>query len=168
MRRLLERKTSFATQVPLGVRMRRVSQDYNEVQAFIEYWLDLGVDMVLVCRNVEQAPRSVATPAPACNYLKGLNTVVLVDGTMRVCDRRVPSPAWPIVEGLTETWRRMVEASAEGDLCGRCPQRYNGSGIVGTIAFRSKPDRVIHFKEDQFQQIYSLSDVREGVSWRRT
>lgn len=164
--------TRHSKQKPwLGVRMRRVSQDYAEVEDFIRGWLLAGADMVLVCRNVEQAARSVLETNPRCHYLEGRTAVIFNNGSLHICDRRVPTWAWGRLEGESylELWNRAREKELRKPHCRTCPQRYNGEGFHGELWPRGDLAGVvgpIYYHEDQFQSVYSLRDEKKGISWK--
>jgi hypothetical protein len=168
MQRLLKERARVGALKPwLGVRMRRTDQDFSEVEAFLRGWLEIGCDLVLVCRDVLQEPRRVESH-PTCYYLLGRTMVVDVHGEVHPCDRRVPTIGTAKAGTWLETFNRVADGFSMSVLCRSCPQRYCGEGIAGEIQFRSDPTgKPVFFREDQFQQIFSRTDVREGVSWRK-
>ena len=50
--------------------------------------------------------------------------------------------------------------------CLSCNMAYSGHGMYGSIRFKGI-EQEIFYKKDFYNEIYSLRDVKEGISWEK-
>ena len=151
----------------IAVSLTRNGQDWEEIEEFIRINLVLdGVDYVIIRNHLSSTAykRRPLSQYP-CKYHEGYYLVIRSDGKVRLCERNMNAP---IVGDLTkESINAVLPRLTEHEVCKTCGQRYCGSGMFGEIRFKSRPNgQPIYFKQDYFNQIYSLKEVKEGISWQ--
>ena len=156
----------------IAVSLTRQGQDWEEIESFIWYWLMLpntgfGIDYVIIRNHLDSKPyQGRPNSYHKCKYLNPNPHYLVIrsDGKVRLCERNMNAP---IVGDLTkEPINAVLPKLTEHEVCKTCGQRYCGSGMFGEIRFKSRPNgQPIYFKQDYFNQIYSLKEVKEGISW---
>ena len=170
LKKLLELRDAHKSSTTIGTSLRRVGQDFGEIQRYIAYWLALGCDMVIIRHDLLQEARSYTSGADPCFYHGDRYMVFDVKGEIRLCERR-PGPTSTgrkPEETYRQAWRRNIEEHKGTDFCLKCPQRFNGDGFYGEIRFRDWMvwDKTVFFRKDYFNEIYSRTDNRDGVAWQ--
>ena len=154
----------LAQDVDVAVSMLRNGQTWGEAEMFILYWIGI-VDHVIL-RNFLSSEPGENFHKDYCNYLYGYYVTIKSDGSIRLCERNQKAPVIGTYRNLAGA-KKIMDSEAEAfpqGICVNCEQVYDGAGMFGKICFKDGTLQ-INFRQDYFNQIYSLRDVREGVSW---
>jgi hypothetical protein len=162
--------TDGRQQCRTSVSLLNIGQPWDEIQEFIDFWLTVGADRVIIRRPLPQDP----LPAPLegwedCCYLHNWYLVIKSDGRVKLCERYSQAP---IVAKLPElSLAKAIECMTGGlvweagkTVCPTCPQRYVGETMYGRVTNRlSYRDWFIRM--DYFNTMYSFTDLQYGAQW---
>lgn len=151
----------------IAVSLTKMGQDWGEIEDFIFSWLtNPKVDYVIIRNYLDSIPLKNSPKSHyRCKFHQDYYIVIRSDGKVPLCERNINAP---IIGDLTkESIQDILPRLVEHDICKTCSQRFCGSGMFGEIRFKSNPTGPpIYFKQDYFNQIYSLKDIKKGISWK--
>lgn len=172
---LQQLKRSTGSKTDLMVKICERGQDYEEIEEYISYWLERGMDAVIVGRlftnfkteGMRIYPCQYSDPrfmlirwdrsAVACMYQPD----VMNHGAlpMGVLDEKTPLVDFFNNEKYTE----FRERQAKGDFphpCNTCGISYTGTGMKGVLTFRNPrlTQRVIFHRHDHYNAYFSFVD----------
>jgi len=148
----------------IAVSLARQGQSWGEIEDFIRRWLFAGADYVIIRHwlSSEQLDEGI-NDAYTCKYWRGYYFVVRSDLKVRLCERNMNSPI--IGDLKEESVKTVARRLGPHEICDTCGQKYCGDGWYGQLHFKGDDSHTYYVKKDYFNTIYSLKDVREGVSW---
>ena len=170
---LLQRNTSLPEEqrIRLAVSLVKMGQSQEEIELFIYFWLQEGVDMVLIRNILDLNPLSLPLQKEECFHLTGRVMTVKANGKASLCEHYARHIETGNVEirsllDIYNSGMRSIREDFPTTLCQKCPIPYNGSGFYGSVRLKgSILNREIFLKTDYYNSIYSFKDVREGTSW---
>lgn len=172
IRKFLDMKLRTEAPIDVAVKIVHRGQDYEEIEEYINYWLDRGIDYVCVGKMLDLETEKPMRRYP-CQYFDNNFMVIRHDGTLVLCaynDHVVNDGANPLFK-LDETTplleayndyryehyrQRQLVGQYDGP-CGNCGFAYTGQGFVGDVVFRSRPERTVHYKSGYYNQLFSLT-----------
>ena len=147
-------------------------QDYAEIEAYIEHWLQRGVSYVVVGKALEWSSLPGMRRYP-CQYFDNNFMVIRWDGRLVACayhDRVVNEGLLPLgrVDASTPllelynnnaytTLRARHREWAFPEPCDTCGFAYTGRGMVGRVRIRGRNTKPIYYHRDYYNSFYSYS-----------
>jgi len=171
VRWLIATKKAMDSAKDVAVKICDRGQDYGEVEEYIKYWLEAGVDYVCCGKRLEYE-----TPEPMrrhpCHYFDNQFLTIRWNGSVVMCayqDEVANDPKWVCanvgMEGdLLEAYNTLAlqerrELQAKGIFsapCDKCGFAYTGAGMTGEVEMRAWPGQKIFYSQDYYNQFYSF------------
>jgi MoaA/NifB/PqqE/SkfB family radical SAM enzyme len=174
--------------VDIAVKLCERGQDTEEIEEYIAYWLTRGMDYVAVGRMLNQVNEKCMRVYP-CRYFWDQAMEIRYDGTVIPCsynphvanahamDMGTLDLSTPLIDFYNNAeYSKLREEHARGQFrfpCNQCGYAYCGDGFDGRIQFRSPKlrrmigDMPIFWHSDYYNQFFSLTQKRKGVSYTR-
>lgn len=177
--RTLELKKQMNSPLDIMVKICERGQDHEEIERYVSYWLQQeGISAVIVGRLFTSFSTEGFRIFP-CQYSDDQFMLIRWDQTARMCMYHpgvmngglLPigrlDEKTPLLEFYNNpAYRSFREAQALGNFpepCATCGISYTGSGIRGSVYFRSPTleQREIFFRQDHYNTFYSLVEKRK-------
>ncbi len=181
--RLLELKKSKASGLNVATKICQRGQDWEEIERYVSYWLQRGVDYVCVGKDLTDDMTPGMRFAP-CQYPDSNFMVIRADGRLVLCaynDRIVNKDAYPLgyvredSESILDiynnsTYTRFREDQNLGhynEVCRSCGFAYTGSGFTGQVRFRDKSliQAPIFYHRDYYNEFFSLRESLKPATY---
>ena len=157
--------------IRLAVSLVKMGQSQTEIEQFIYYWLQEGIDMVLIRNLLDLKPLPVAIQKEDCFHLSGRVMTVKAKGKVSLCEHYARDQEVGDVqeESLLKIYNENMKEFREDFpslICQRCPIPYCGKGFYGSVRLKdSILNKEIFYRMDYYNHCFSFKDVREGASW---
>lgn len=181
--KLMALKQASKAKVDLAVKICHRGQDFEEIEQYIAYWLERGIDFVIVGKMLDEINQVPMRIYP-CRYFDENFMVIRWDGTLVACayhnevanhcyfqlgkvqdngDSLLDLYNGPRYRKLREDQRRGIFMGP----CATCGFAYTGDGFDGTVRFRNKkyPQKDISYHDDYYNRFFSYARKREGASF---
>ena len=177
---LLDLKRRKDALLDVAVKIVNRGQDWEEIERYILYWLERGVDYVCEGRMLSECTVDHMRRYP-CQYYDNNFMVIRWDGRLVLCaynDQVVNRGANPLGEldattdllevyngEAYEHYRRRQKVGIYDGPCAACGFAYTGMGMDGEVRFRRALDKRIFYRRDYYNQFYSLKEKRKPVRY---
>jgi hypothetical protein len=168
---LIATKKLMGSKKNIAVKICDRGQDYGEIEEYIRYWLEHGVDYVCTGKRLEYETQVPMRRHP-CQYIDSQFMVIRWDGSLILCsynDEAANSMDWVYGNvGKTEDLLALYNSPAISEKranqamgifskpCDKCGFAYTGHGLTGEIEFRDWPGQKIYHSADYYNGFYSL------------
>lgn len=169
----------------IGVKITEKGMDYEEIEKFIEFWLD-KVDYVVVGKFLGRENEEQLRKYP-CRYSDDMLIEIRWDGTIVPCSYNLKATEeLPIDLGKVQDYPDVLSAYNSSKFkafrkanyvgkypypCNTCGFAYTGDGFEGKVKFRKNErnhyDQDIYYSEDYYNRMWSLSPPLGGSSRMR-
>jgi len=167
----------------LAVKICRRGQDYEEIEQYISFWLEHGVDYVCVGDALIEEENPVGFRSNPCQYSDNNFMVIKVDGRLVRCayndlatnDEQysfgVMDKTTPLLEIYNnDFYTRFREDQNSGIYpgpCDTCGISYTGHGMSGSIKFRNPHliQDTIYYQRDYYNSFFSLKEKRKSPEY---
>ena len=167
--KLLEAKKSFNSNTDIAIKICERGQDYGEIEAFVKYWLEKGMDFVVVGKALTQINEKSMRTSP-CQYPDNNFMVIRADGTVVFCayhlkmvnDKNFAVGKLDAKSSLLkfyngpayQLFRIHQHKGIYHKVCRTCGFAYTGLGFNGEVKFRGEGKQV-YFHQDYYNQFFS-------------
>jgi radical SAM protein with 4Fe4S-binding SPASM domain len=163
----------------VAVKICRRGQDWEEIEKYISYWLDMGIDFVIVGDQLVEENNPEGFRRYPCQYSDNNFMVIKVDGRVVRCAYNTEATnnhdytfdnvgnGRPLLEIYNNEWfTKFREDQAEGIFhgpCKTCGFPYTGQGFEGKIKLRDKSlsQKTIYYHRDYYNQFFSYKKKRK-------
>jgi len=163
----------------IAVKICRRGQDWQEIEEYISYWLERGIDFVIVGDQLVEENNPEGFRRSPCQYSDNNFMVIKVDGRVVRCAYNTEATNnhdytmgdvnndLPLLEIYNNSWfQKFREDQAEGIFhgpCKTCGFPYTGEGFEGEIKFRNKnlTQKKIYFHRDYYNSFFSYKKKRK-------
>lgn len=173
--KFLRLKKRKGNNIDLAVKLCHRGQDFEEIERYIQFWLNQEIDYVCVGKTlIGEVP--VGMRIHLCQYSHNNFMVIRWDGKLVACvynDEMTNKNAFPLGEVDFSTplldiynnsaYKTLREGHSIGVFpppCNICGFAYTGAGMSGTIKFRNPlfQSQTIFYKRDYYNEFFSLTD----------
>lgn len=174
---------SLRTDTDIAVKICRRGQDWEEIEEYVSYWLEKGIDFVIVGDELTSDNNPEGFRRSICQYSDNNFMVIKVDGRVVRCAYNTEATNnhlytiadvcndTPLLEIYNNEWFTKFRSDQADRIfdgpCKTCGFAYTGQGFYGTVQFRDTEliDKTIYYHRDYYNQFFSLKERRKNNSY---
>ena len=159
----------------VALKICRRGQDYEEIENYISYWLNMGIDYVCVGSALIDDKVDEMRIYP-CQYSDNNFMVIKSDGRVALCAYNDEMTNWdrqavgmldketPLLDIYNNSkyreFRKLQRVGIFRGPCKTCGFAYTGTGFEGVVHFRDDKliQKDIYYHQDYYNQFFSLKE----------